>query len=69
LISISASRVLSAFHKARPVYEPEDLPAAIAEAKRLAKEGLGGKGVGDREKMSPMLDLVGKAIEELIKPD
>lgn len=29
-----------------PCFEPEDLPGAIAKAKRIAKEGLGVKGIG-----------------------
>lgn len=42
-------------------YEPEDLPMAIKES--INRRGLGVKS----EKKRPMLDLVAKAIEELVK--
>jgi UDP-N-acetylglucosamine transferase subunit ALG13 len=48
-----------------PAYEPEDLPGAIAEAKR--KNGLGIRGLRGKGEQNRMRSLVAQAIEELMK--
>jgi len=51
-------RALAAENKIVPAYEPKDLPAAIAEARRLNEHPVA-------VIPSPMISLVTKAIEEL----
>jgi len=46
-----------------PAYEPGELPVAIEEAKRRSESG-----VRSEEKKSPMLNLIAKAIQELMEP-
>jgi UDP-N-acetylglucosamine transferase subunit ALG13 len=47
-----------------PAYEMEDLPGAIAKAMEMRGKRLEGK---DRKNPSSMLELVGRAIEDLLK--
>jgi UDP-N-acetylglucosamine:LPS N-acetylglucosamine transferase len=47
-----------------PAYEPEDLPGAIGKAMEARGKRLE---VGGERKQNRMLELVGKAIEELMK--
>jgi UDP-N-acetylglucosamine transferase subunit ALG13 len=54
-------RALAAEGRIIPAYEPEDLPGAIEECRRRQASG-----VRSEEKKSPMIDMVAKAIEELI---
>ena len=54
------TRALAAVGRAVPAYEPEDLPAAIAEAQRRSNQPL-------PPTPSLMLELVGQAIDELMK--
>ena len=51
-------RALAAENKIVPAYEPEDLPTAIAEARRLNEHPVA-------MTPSPMISLVAQAIEEL----
>jgi len=53
---------LAAEKKVIPVYEPDDLPAAIAEARKLNERGF-------TLTPTPMLSLVAQAIEELAHTD
>ncbi|MBN4054814.1 hypothetical protein JYT87_03805, partial [Nitrospira defluvii] len=57
-------QALAAEGRIIPAYEPEDLPRAIEEVKRI--RGLGSKGLGITGK-NRMVELVGKAIEEIMK--
>ncbi len=59
------SQVLAKEGRVIPAYEPEDLPAAIEEAKR--RNGLRIKGVGGKGEKNRMIELVRKAIEELME--
>jgi len=58
---VELTQALAAEGRIIPAYEPEDLTAAIEEARRRK-----GSGVRGKEKKSPMLDLVAKAIDELM---
>ncbi len=49
-----------------PAYEPEDLPGAIEEAMKRQKEKVKSKKEGREGMKSPMLELVARAIEEMI---
>ena len=49
-----------------PAYEPEDLPNAIMEVFELNRRRKG-SGVRSEEKKSPMLELVAKAIGEMMR--
>lgn len=58
---IDLVKALAAEGRIIPAYEPEDLPGAISEARKRQASRVRGE-----EKKSPMLELVARAIEELM---